>query len=212
MPDEQDKYIVAIKYEVEKLFGKLTKVTFMSEKETYILRRLFGTAGEVTRAKELEKELGLANVSAIKRNYFTRFKKKLSIIEVLYRKDYFYGLLFFMRLDYNYYYMHKWIIDEPVYSIDEIGNMTSDEYKNYYKKVMETCFLSTEDLLVLDPLELRVLKEYFGLGYVKYNISEIARRLDVHPAKVRLTIDKALVKLKDVLNDINKSKEKQISL
>lgn len=69
------KSIINELYDLSKL-----KVSYLSEKDTYIIRKIYGILdnGLCNPAIKLEKELNISNIGSIKRNYFIRVNKDLT--------------------------------------------------------------------------------------------------------------------------------------
>jgi len=196
-----------IKQIIKNLYDlRLKKLSYLSERDTYVIRSLYGVLnfGKCKKPVELKNELNIANVGVIKINLFKRINRDIE--KALARENFAKKKKYFMKSVGTSVALFKLNIilfnpqKENMLNIDEYLNNTPLDIINSDLNELEINIRCMEDLrnVNLEDRELQIIELWFDLKEhnYRYTLEELADIFNICKSRVNAIAKKTLQKIK----------------
>lgn len=207
--DNRIKLIIRDLYDL-----RLKDINNLSERDTYVFRKLYGILdlGKCEKGVRLEEDLNIANVGGLKANFFKRVNRD---IEKNLEKENF--------TKKKKYFMNAIGINESLFKLNlVIFNHGKEEMLNLNDYLIKTPFKtikkelknfkihirSLEDLknININEREIQIIKLWFGLNAqtYSYSLAEIGMMFEISRTRVSMIVNKAIGKIRSYFDIVSK--------
>ena len=189
---------------------RLKKIRNLSERDTYVFRRLYGilNSGKCDTCAKLEKELNLANVSGLKANFFKRVNRDIE--KDLETENFTKKKMWFMNkigVNLTLFKMNLVIFNRGKEDMLDVNSYLTKTPFETIKKELDTLVINIrniEDLnkVNLNKREIQIIELWFGLNPQNYSFSlgEIAPMFEISRTRVSMIVNKAIEKIRNHYN------------
>ena len=217
--DEEKKAYIdnKIKIIIRDLYDlRLKEINNLSERDTYVFRKLYGIIdlGKCEKGVRLEEELNIANVGGLKANFFKRvnrdIEKDLEIENFTKKKKYFMNTI---GINLALFKLNLVVFNHGKEKMLDLNNYLAKTPFETIKKELD-CFIihirSLEDLknINLNEREIQIIELWFGLNSqnCSYSLAKIGMMFEISRTRVSMIINKAIGKIRnyfDIISEVD---------